>query len=390
MDTEKLKFRIISEIEARRQELYELSLDIHGNPELGFHEYRAVARIIQYLEENGFSVEHGICGLETAFRAVYGAGKPVVALLAEYDALPDLGHGCGHNIITTASTGAAIGARAAVDEYGGSILVIGTPAEEMYGGKIIMCRKDAFSDLDAVLMVHPANRNTAVTKALACQGISVEFFGRASHAAGCPEKGINALEAMIQSFNAINSLRQHIDSRARIHGIITDGGKASNVVPAHSAGSFMIRAADELYLDELKQKVISCFSGAAQATGARLEYKWDDLCYAPVLNNLTICQAFIDNMQNIGRKILMEEDDMSFGSTDFGNVSQLVPGMHAQVGITESGVSLHSPQFVEAAISEKGLQVTIDAAKGLAMTVADLVSDAAFLSRVKDEFYQNK
>ncbi|MBN1189703.1 MAG: M20 family metallopeptidase [Dehalococcoidales bacterium] len=389
MDIEILKSRIIADVERQRGELCDLSRRIHANPELGFQEHQAVNWLTEYLEKNGYEIERGICGLETAFRACYGKGRPAIAFTAEYDALPDLGHGCGHNIIAAAAAGAAIGTRAAVDDRGGQVVVMGTPAEEMYGGKITMCQKGAFSDLDAVMMVHPGNKDVAVIEALSCQGINVEFFGRASHAAGRPEDGINALEAMIQSFNAINALRQHIRSKARIHGIITDGGQAANVVPAHSAGDFFVRADDERYLDELKQKVINCFSGAAQATGARLEYQWDELCYSSMLNNLTICRAFIDNMQKIGRKILMEHEDKGFGSTDFGNVSHLVPGMHALVSITERNVSTHSPQFVEAAASERGMAAMLDAAKGLAMTAADLISDPALLTRVKDEFYRN-
>jgi amidohydrolase len=390
LEVDALKARIIADIESHSQELIDLSRKIHDNPELGFHEYRAVEWLEELLRASGFEVERGICGLETAFRAGYGRGKPVIALLAEYDALPDLGHGCGHNIIATSSTGAAIGAKAAVDQCGGRVMVIGTPAEELYGGKITMAQKGAFTDLDAAMMVHPGSHDAAVTEALACQGLNVEFFGRASHAAGRPEYGINALEAMVQSFNSINSLRQHIKPTARIHGIITDGGQAANVVPAHSAGSFLVRAADEVYLQELKQKVLNCFRGAALSTGARLEFNWDELCYAPMFNNLTIGQLFVRNMRQIGRKTVMEDPDKSFGSTDFGNVSQLVPGMHASVSITRGGVTTHSPQFAEAAVSEKGLQSMIDAAKGLAMTVADLLGDPSWLSKAKDEFNKHK
>jgi amidohydrolase len=388
-DIEALKARIIEDIESQRKELVDLSRQIHDNPELGFHEYKAVEWLTRLLEFNGFAVERGICGLETAFQAGYGRGKPVIAFLAEYDALPELGHGCGHNIIAASSAGAALGAKAAVDECGGSVLVIGTPAEELYGGKVTMAQKGAFAKLDAALMVHPGSHDAAVTEALACQGINVEFFGRSSHAAGRPEYGINALEAMIQSFNAINSLRQHIKSKARIHGIITDGGQAANVVPAHSAGSFLVRAADEVYLAELKEKVLNCFRGAAVATGARLEYKWDELSYAPMLNNLTIGRLFVANLRRTGRKIRMEDPDKSFGSTDFGNVSQLVPGIHASVSIVR-GATTHSPQFAEAAVSEKGLQGMIDAAKGLAMTAADLLADPELMTRAKDEFSKYK
>jgi amidohydrolase len=387
MAVDRLKSRIIAEVNAKRNDICDLSRKIHDNPELGFHEYKASEWLTQYLEKNGFRVERGILGLETAFRASYGQGSPVIALLAEYDALPGLGHACGHNIIAASSTGAGIAARLAVDEYGGTVLVIGTPAEELYGGKVTMAQKRAFDGLDAAMMVHPGGHNSVVTEALACQGLSVEFFGKASHAAGRPESGINALEALIQSYNAINSLRQHIRPKARIHGIITDGGQAPNVVPDHSAASFLVRADTEAYLEELKQKVLNCFIGAATATGARLEYKWDDLCYAPMLNNIALGRLFMNNMRQIGRKMKLVDPDKSFGSTDFGNVSQLVPGIHATISITNRrGVVTHSPQFAEAAISEKGLQAVIDAAKALAMTVADLLAGPEALVKIQREF----
>lgn len=390
MDIEHLKSLIVSEVEAHRRELCDLACKIHANPELGFQEKKASAWLSAFLADNGFKIERGIYGLETAFRGTYGKGKPVIALLAEYDALPEMGHACGHNLIGTASVGGAVGARKAVDECGGKIVVIGTPAEELYGGKVTMAQRGAFADLDAAMMVHPGGHDSVVTEALACQGLSVEFFGKASHAAGRPEAGINALEAMILSFNAIDALRQHIKSKARIHGIITDGGQAPNVVPAHSAGNFLVRAAEETYLAELKEKVLNCFKGAAQATGARLEYKWDALSYAPMLNNLTLGRLFMRNMNQIGRKTRMVDPDKSFGSTDFGNVSQLVPGIHASVSITtKRGTVTHSPQFAEAAVSEKGLEAMLDSAKALGMTVADLLADSGVLIKVKAEFFKH-
>jgi len=391
LDIDAVKSRIIADVDNHRDELCDLTRKIHDNPELGFHEFKAVEWLTGLLESNGFGIERGIHGLDTAFRASYGQDGPVIALIAEYDALPELGHACGHNIIATSSTGAAIAARLAVEQYGGKVVVIGTPAEELYGGKVTLAQKGAFSNLDAAMMVHPGGHDSVVTEALACQGLYIEFFGKASHAAGRPEAGINALEAMLQSFNAINSLRQHIRDKARIHGIITDGGQAANVVPAHSAGSFLVRAADEAYLAELKQKVLNCFMGAALSTGARLEYRWDELCYAPLLNNLTLGKLFVRNMRKIGRRTRMVDPGKSFGSTDFGNVSQLVPGIHASVSITSRrGVVTHSPQFAEAAVSEKGMQAMIDAAKTLAMTAADLLAEPDLLAKVKQEFYRHK
>ena len=385
-DTESLKASVTGEIDNRRRQLQELSLKIHANPELGFHETKAVGWLTEYLAENGFHIERGISGLDTAFRADYGQGKPVIALLAEYDALPEIGHACGHNIIAVSATGAAIACKKAVDACGGTVAVIGTPAEESFGGKAIMAEKGAFKDIDAALMVHPDTKDAATAATLACHCLEVEYFGREAHAAGEPEKGINALEAMIQSFSAINSLRQHIRSSARIHGIITDGGKAANVVPAHSAANFMVRAADEAYLGELKQKVLDCFIGASTASGARLEYRWDEVYYAPVRNNLVLAELFCHNMQLLGRKIDVKEPSRSFGSTDFGNVSQLVPGIHPYIAVAPEETRLHTREFMQAAGSETAMKALIDAAKALAMTVVDLLAEPANMQRVKEEF----
>ena len=390
MNIERLKASIIEEIDARCHQLSELSLKIHSNPELGFQEVKAARWLTHYLKENGFSIEQGICELPTAFRGSYGQGKPAIAILAEYDALPNLGHACGHNLIATGAVGAGIASKPAIDQFGGSILVIGTPAEELYGGKVIMADRGAFNNLDVAMMVHPGVHDTATTQSLACLALQVEFFGKAAHAAARPEAGVNALEAMLNSFTAINSLRQHIKDNARIHGIITDGGEAANVVPAHSAGTFLVRAEDDTYLDELKQRVINCFIGAATASGARLEYKWGDIRYAPLRNNLTLAQLFSQNMQSLGRKMKLSDPGKAFGSTDMGNVSQLVPCIHPSVAIAPMEVVTHSPQFASAAASEAGIRGLLDAAKALSMTVVDLVANPEIVAKVKEEFRQNK
>ena len=390
MNTESLKASVIEEIDARRDQLSELSLRIHSNPELSFQEVKAAMWLTHYLKENDFSIEQGICKLPTAFRGSYGQGKPAIAILAEYDALPDLGHACGHNLIAVCAVGAGIASKLAIDQFGGSILVIGTPAEELYGGKAIMAERGAFNNLDTAMMVHPGVHDTATTQSLACVALQVEFFGKAAHAAARPEMGVNALEAMLQSFTAINSLRQHIKDKARIHGIITDGGEAANIVPAHSAGTFLVRAEDDTYLDELKQRVINCFTGAATASGARLEYKWGDIHYAPLRNNMTLAQLFNQNMQSLGRKMKLSDPSKTFGSTDMGNVSQLVPCIHPSVAIAPMEVVTHSPQFASAAASEAGIRGLLDAAKALSMTVVDLVANPEIVARVKEEFRQNK
>ncbi|MFA5316054.1 MAG: M20 family metallopeptidase [Dehalococcoidales bacterium] len=389
MDLAEVKSEVIDEVAAQREQLVKLSLKIHSNPELGFEESQASKWLADYLADKGFSVENGVSGLPTAFRARYGQGRPAIALLAEYDALPKLGHACGHNLIATIAVGAGTASRKAIDRFGGSILVIGTPAEELLGGKAIMAELGVFNELDIAMMVHPGSRNMATTQTLACQPLDVEFTGRAAHAAACPEEGINALEAMLLSFAAINSLRQHTRESCRIHGIITDGGEAANIVPSHSAASLIVRAEDDAYLEVLKKKVIDCFSGAAKSTGARLSYQWREARYSAMLNNINLARLFCQNMASLGRQYLLEADTRNFGSTDMGNVSRLVPAIHPLIAISPPSVVIHSPQFAKAAASERGHRGLIDGAKALAMTVVDLLGQPETVTMIKEEFASN-
>jgi amidohydrolase len=388
LDLAGLKASVMGEIDAQRYQLTELSLKIHSNPELGFQEIQASSWLTQYLENNGFRIERGICELPTAFRGNYGEGKPTIAILAEYDALPKLGHACGHNIIATCAVGAGVASKPVIDRFGGSLLVIGTPGEELYGGKAIMVDRGAFNKVDIAMMVHPGVTNIATTQALACQTLDVEFFGQAAHAAARPEVGINALEAMLQSFVAINSLRQHIKDKARIHGIITDGGESANIVPAHTAGTFIVRAENDAYLSELKEKVVNCFTGAAIASGARLEYQWANVRYSPMRNNLTLARLFRHNIQSMGRKTPLTGHRTAFGSTDMGNVSQLVPSIHPVVAVAPVKWGVHSSEFASAAASENASHGLLDAAKALAMTVVDLVSSPEIITKIREEFQQ--
>jgi len=377
---------VSNSIDQQNKDLTELSHKIHDNPELGFKEYKAVSWLTTYLKDNGFQIETGIAGLATAFKAKYGRGKPHIAVIAEYDALPILGHACGHNIIATSAIGAGIAAKAAVDAFGGSLFVIGCPAEEIFGGKIDMVKASAFNDLDLAMMVHPTAVNRATILALALNNLEVEFFGKPAHAAAHPHKGINALDAMILSFNNINSLRQHIREDSRIHGIITDGGEAPNIIPAHSAGIFIIRSMDNIYLEELKLKVVNCFKAAATATGARLEYKWEDKMYASMKNNLTLAGLFDKNMRALGRKMEDLKPSYVIGSTDMGNVSQIVPSIHATVSIAPADIAIHTTEFANAAVSEAGTKGLLDAAKGMAMTIVDILSDQKTIEIIKQEF----
>ena len=385
MEIQKLKLKVKDSVESQRQQLIQLSLNIHDNPELGFEEKKASAWLASYLEESGFRVERGIANLPTAFRATYGRGSPKIALLAEYDALPKIGHGCGHNIIAASAVGAGVASKPVIDALGGSIVVLGTPAEEGFGGKIDMVKAGAFREIDVAMIVHPNTRNMPTEEALACSSLEVEFFGKAVHAAGQPHKGVNALDAMILAFTSINSLRQHIREDARIHGIITDGGEAPNIVPAHSAAVFLVRALDNDYLAELKDKVLHCFIGASVATGTRLEYRWRENTYAPMKNNMILAGLFRQNLESLGRQVEDFDPRFGMGSTDMGNVSQVVPSIHPTVAIASPEVLIHTPEFAAAAASEAGQQGLIDAAKALAMTVVDILQPG-MLDKIKQEF----
>ena len=386
MEIEKLKLKVRDSVELQKQQLIQLSLDIHDNPELGFKEENASAWLTSYLEDSGFHIERDIANLATAFRATYGQGSPRIALLAEYDALPKIGHGCGHNIIAAAAVGAGVASKCVIDQLGGSVVVLGTPAEEVFGGKIDMVKAGIFQEIDAAMLVHPNTRNMPTEEALACSSLEVEFFGRPAHAAGQPHRGINALDAMILAFTSINSLRQHIRGDARIHGIITDGGEAPNIVPAHSAAVFLVRALDDDYLAELKNKVLNCFTGASIAIGARLEYRWKDKTYAPMKNNMTLAGLFKQNLESLGRQVEAFDPRFGMGSTDMGNVSQVVPSIHPTIAIAPPGVLIHTPEFAAAAASETGHKGLLDAAKAMAMTVVDILGQPGILDKIKQEF----
>ena len=391
-DPDRLKKRVISEVDRRRDELIALSLKLHANPETAFQEENASAWLADRLEEEGFALERGICQIPTAFRASHGEGEPKVAFLAEYDALPGVGHGCGHNIIGTASTAAGLAAKTVVAETGGAVLVIGTPAEEAAGGKVYMADRGAFEGLDCAMLVHPGNREVAVSQSLACLELNVEFHGRAAHAAARPEAGLNALDAMIASFVNIGLLRQQLRDSARIHGIITDGGQAVNVIPHHTAASLLIRAEDDPYLDDaLKEKVLACFQAGAEATGCHLEYRWGEQSrYKAMRTNRTLAEAYRANIEALGRKVTEPEPRRSMGSTDMGNVSAIVPAIHPTIAVAPLDIPIHTVEFREIAASEGAHKALLDSAKALAMTAVDVLTDADLRRRIREEFESSK
>ena len=380
-----LKALVQREIESHRQELTDLSLNLHANPELSLEEVHAAQWLGEYLGSQGFNVSDGAYQVPTAFEAVCGSGAPHIGIIAEYDALPGIGHACGHNIIATAALGAGVAGKMVADALGGTIHVIGTPGEEGKGGKVLMANNGAFSNLDAAMMVHPGSYNMAGCLALAVAVLEVEFFGRAAHAAAAPDQGINALEAMIVSFNAINSLRQHLRDGSRIHGIITDGGQAPNVVPAHSAGVFYVRAMDDRYLEELKERVIDCFQAGARATGSRLEHRWNEAQYSTMNNNPVMSRLFAQNLQALGRTMEPYEDK-TFGSTDMGNVSFITPSIHPIIAVSPPGVPIHTVEFESYAKSEAAHQAMVDGATAMAWTIVDLLSEPSSLAQAMEAF----
>jgi amidohydrolase len=389
LDIARLKAAVSADVDARYPQLADLSRRLFNNPEVAFEERRASAWLVDFLSKNGFNVESGICNLETAFRATYGKGRPVIAFLAEYDALPELGHACGHNLIATSAVAAGLASRKAVDSLGGSVVVFGTPGEELYGGKAIMAAAGAFADVDAAMLAHPGGGSRVLMNTLACENLKVEFRGTAAHAAAAPELGVNALEAMVLSFNAINSLRQHIRASERVSGIITNGGEAANIVPARTTATFIVRAENDVYLDTLKKRVIDCFAGAARATGAKLKYSWGEH-YEAMVSNVALGRLFHDNMRSLGRSVALGENTVLNFSTDVGNVSQLVPAIQPLVAIAPANIMIHTPQFARAAATEGALRSLLDAAKAMAMTAVDLLSRPETMEKVKAEFLKSK
>jgi amidohydrolase len=385
---ELLKDRLCARVDEERSRLVDLSLRIHGAPELQFEEHRASAWLADYLESVGFTVERGAFGLRTAFAARLGSGRPQVAVLCEYDALPGIGHACGHNIIATAGAGAGGALAKVLHEVGGSVVVLGTPAEEGGGGKILMARQGAFDRVDAAMMVHPAGMDLAEMHVLAVSQLEVEYRGKAAHASAFPQRGINALDAMVTAYSAIAQLRQHIRPSERIHGIITDGGLAPNIVPERSAGIFYVRAANMGRLERLKGRVTNCFEAGALAAGARLSLKTVVPDYSEMDTNGPLADAYVANVARLGRKIVKSLDPghAVSGSTDMGNVSKLVPSIHPMIAASPPGVALHSVEFAEWACSEEGHRAAIDGAKALAMTALDALCGPDLLSAVRGSF----
>ena len=391
-------------IDSAREELVAMAVDIHAHPELNYQEHHAAKLLSDTLEQHGFGVERGVGGVETAFRATLeggGGDGPTVAILAEYDALPEIGHGCGHNLIAMAAVGAGLGVRANLASLPGRVVVIGTPAEEGGGGKIRLLDAGVFDDVDVCLSSHPSSNRTIIPEditmdeswSLAMVGYRYMYHGKAAHAAAAPEQGINALNAVIHLFNGIDALRQHLRDDVRIHGIITEGGLAPNVVPEFAAANFMLRCPDRQYLsDVVVDKVKQAAEGAALMTGARLEVEPFYPFYQNVLPNAVLARTFRTNAAAVGMKLDAPVPGRkgSGASTDFGNVSQTRPSFELRYAVSETPVPSHSREMCETAITETAFSNAISVAKILTLTACDFLSDPALLQEAKAEFAERR
>jgi len=381
------KERILQRVDSLKERIFEISDDIFHNPELGNEEFRSSKILADELAKNGFEVSIPIGSQKTAFKAVKRgkSKKPIIAFLAEYDALPGVGHGCGHNWIGTASTFAGIVVAECIGELYGQIQVFGTPAEENFGGKIILLEEGFFDDADIAMMVHPSNETKIYYRSLAANVIEVEFKGKAAHAAASPWLGVNALDALIQSFVAIDNLKKQLNPAFRIPGIIKYGGDRANIVPDHAIGAFSLRTETLAEMDVLKEKVANIFKGASLATGCSFTMVDTERVYAPMITNKILGKIFEKNFLELGGKII-KNPLKGVGSVDIGNLSQKFPCIHPSVSVVDDfNLPGHSVEFGLASISEKGKSELIRTIKTLALTALEIFLNPSVIDEMKEE-----
>ena len=378
--------RIDDNVARLRDELAALSLRIHAHPELRFEEHRAAAWIAELLEAHGHRVERPLGGLATALRARAGSGASRVAILAEYDALPEIGHACGHNLIAAGAVGAWLALAPLAEELGGAADLVGTPAEEGGGGKIILLREGVFDGVDAAMMFHPFDRDLVAHPALASVWITMTFRGRPAHAAAAPHDGASALTACLQTFSLIDAQRVHFRDGVRVHGYVTNGGQAVNIIPETAACEFSVRARDGRELERVKAIVERCARGAAIACGVEAELHVRQ-GYRDMVNNMALARAFGRHLGAGGRKAVERDERVGAGSTDMGDISHAVPAIHPWLAICDADETLcHQHAFAAAAASKRGVDTMLDAARAMARTAAEFLADAGLRAAVRAEF----
>jgi amidohydrolase len=362
--------------------LLELSHALYAEPELAYQEIRSAARCAELLESAGFEVERGAYGLPTAFAARTGGRGPHLVICAEYDALPGVGHACGHNVIAASAVGAGIGLAKVADQAGLRLTVLGTPAEESGGGKVDLILAGAFDGVDAAMMVHPAPYDAPGSIGLAIEEWSVVVHGKASHASAEPQLGRNALDGVVAGYSAIAMLRQHLRPHQQVHGIITSGGDAPNIVPERAAAAYYLRAADLADLDDLRARVRACLEGAATSTGTAVEISSEGHVYEPLRQNAGLVAAFAAACESIGRPLSLDPAGPGLsGSTDFGNVSQLVPAVHADLAVHSWPAVNHQREFAAHCVGPHGDRTLLEGAKAMALTALAFAADPSLVER---------
>jgi amidohydrolase len=377
-------------IDAVQDELITLSHNIHDNPEISLTEYKSSAFIAAMLRQHGFEVQMGIGGLDTAFIATkQGKGPgPHVAFMAEYDSLPGIGHACGHNVIATCAVGAFLGTSAVMGDFDGTISIIGTPGEEADGGKVILLEAGVFDNVDFALMMHPSSGRSLINRGgRAATSIDVTFVGKSAHSSA-PGSGINALNAVLSTFQHIDMLRPTFKMQDNVNGIITNGGLAANIIPGEAACSFSLRAETLLDLEKLVAKVRQAAQAAAELTGAKPEINVHRM-YAERYPNLPMCEAFKANMEVLGEEMEYANPKGMYGSSDVGNVSIKLPAIHDYLWIAPAGVNSHNAEYTEHSNSPRADEICIKGAKGLAMTAIDILESPEFQAKIK-EYHQNQ
>jgi amidohydrolase len=387
-DSEALKQQACTRIDDLAGDLLRVSRAIHAHPELNYQEHYAHDLLVGELGRAGLEVTEGAYGVSTAFRSDVGRQGPRIALCLEYDALPEIGHACGHNIIAAAGLGAGLALAGAAQQGHGSVAILGTPAEEGGGGKIAMARRGAFDDVDAAMMVHPADADLVAMDTIAVQQATVSYHGRAAHAAAAPHEGRNALDAAVLGYVNVAALRQHIAPGERVHGIFTRGGDKPNIVPEYAEMLWYARSPTIAQLQELKPRLAACWEAGAVATGCRCQCDWDTHTYSDLRHNVPLAQAYVDNAARLGRQVLdpVSAGHRVVGSTDMGNVSYLVPAIHPMIAVAPAGVAIHTRDFAGWAASEAGDRAVLDGAKAMAMTTIDLWCHAELMAEVRASF----
>jgi len=354
-------------------ELREISQWLYDNPEIAYEEFESSRKLADYLGTHGFDVKYPAYGLETAFEATVGSKGPRIVICCEYDALPAVGQACGHNIIATAAVGAAISVANMADDLGIRVTVLGTPAEEGGGGKVALIDAGALEDAAASMMIHPGPDDTLDPSFQARESFTIEYFGKDSHAAFAPHLGVNALDAFVQAYMNVSTLRQQILPDDRIHCMVSHGGDASNIIASYTKSSWGVRSATNERLQELVPKVMACFEAAAMATGCRVEVTPNDYPYLNMINNPVMTGLFAGNSIALGRAMPTEaEQGMAGGSSDMGNVSQVVPSIHPMIGIESGDAVNHQKEFAAATVTPSGEQALRDGALGMAYTIIDM------------------